>query len=858
MLGAAGWRSRWQAMHGRQFSSGAPQPVVHQLQRVRQMVEWVLERSWQRDLELAGQFGGGGQFLPCLIDHVLAGDTAAPGRRVRRGSTVKVARVTIDQSAAQLRWRVIGPFLAALALLVVLAIASATIFSAVRAYVGGESLWSKGQKDAVYHLANYARSHAAVDYERFRVALAIPVGDRQARLALQRPDPDLVAARDGFRRGGNHPDDIEGMIWMFRYLGRVSFMAEAIAIWAEADVQIAAFESLAGEIHEQVLSLQGDPAQMDELLRQLAQQNDRLTQLALRFSETLGDASRIAIKLVIVGSLLFGLTLGAGAVVLSLRPLRAQAQAERALRESEERLTRALDASGLALWDLDVNNSSVFLSESWSRLLGGASEVTRTTLAVLLELVPPDEHRAMRAELVRVLKDEAPSYRVEHRVRKLNGAWMWNLSEGRVVLRAPDGRALRLVGTNRDITERKDAEAARQALEAQLRESQKMEAIGTLAGGIAHDFNNILGSILGNVTLARDDIGALHPAQTRLVQIKRAAARARGLVQQILAFSRREPSELKPQPLGPLVLEAVGLLRSTLPAHVTLNTTVSASTMHVNADATQIEQVLINLCTNAWHALQGNPGHVGVGAEPVVFDAHEGLRLGGLPAGSYAHLWVSDDGCGMDPATQARIFDPFFTTKPVGQGTGLGLAVAHGIVATHRGAIAVQSDLGVGSTFHLYLPLIEVAAAASAPAPLSSGWGSLEPLPETGHGQHVLCIDDDEVMLVMVESLLRRQGYRVTCHRDPHAAIEQLRQAPQSFDLLLSDFNMPQCSGLEVARAAAQVRADLPVVIVSGYITEAMSAEMSRAGVRGVINKERTVEDLGDMLAAVLAAPKVT
>ena len=768
-------------------------------------------------------------------------------------------------SAARLQWLVIGPFLTVLTLMAVFAVASTTILSAVRAYVGAESMWSKGQKDAVYHLANYARSHALLDYERFRLALAVPLGDQQARTELQRAAPDLGAAREGFLQAGNHPDDIDGMIWLFRYLGRVSFMAKAIAIWAEGDIQIATLDTLAGRIHQQVLVESGAQAwidqaqinqtQMHELLQQLAQQNDRLTQLELRFSATLGDASRIAIQLVIVGSLLFGLTLGAGAVTLSLRPLRVQARAEQALRESEERLTRALDASDLALWDLDVDSSTIFLSESWSRLLGGSSEVTRTTPAALLDLVPPDERGAIQAEMARALKGEAPSYRVEHRVRKRNGTWMWNLSEGRVARRAPDGRAQRMVGTNRDITERKDADATRQALEDQLRESQKMEAIGTLAGGIAHDFNNILGAILGNVTLARDDIERSHPAQASLRQIKRAAARARGLVHQILAFSRHQPQELRLQALGPLVSEAVALLRSTLPAHVTLDTTLSALPMQVHADATQIEQVLINLCTNAWHALQGRAGRVGVGAEPVVLDADEALRLGGLPAGCYAHLWVSDDGCGMDRAMQARIFEPFFTTKPVGQGTGLGLAVAHGIAATHHGAITVQSDKGAGSTFHLYLPLTAATPGASVQAPVVSMWGALESLPETGQGQHVLCVDDDEVMLVMVERLLQRQGYRVSCHSDPRRALAALREAPQSFDLLLSDFNMPQCSGLELARAAAQVRVDLPVVITSGYITEALNAEMRQAGVRGVINKERTVEELGALVAAVLAAP---
>ena len=764
--------------------------------------------------------------------------------------------MTLARSSVKHQWRVIGPFFVVLSLMAVLAVASTAILSAVRAYVGAESLWSKGQKDAVYHLLNYARTHAEIDYELFREALAVPLGDQQARIELQRPTPDLAVARAGFLQGGNHPGDIAGMIWLFQHLGRVSFMAKAIEIWAEGDVQISALDNLAGRVHGRILVGQAAPAQMHDLLQELARQNDSLTQLELRFSATLGDASRIAVDLAIVGSLLFGLTLSAAAVTLSLRPLRAQALAERALRESEERLTRALDASDLALWDLDVDNGSVFLSESWSRLLGGGGSVTRTTLAALMALVPEDEHAAMQAELDRALKDEAASFRFEHRVRKLDGSWLWNLSEGRVVQRSADGRALRMIGTHRDITERKNAESARQTLEAQLRESQKMEAIGTLAGGIAHDFNNILGAILGNVTLAREDIDAAHPAQASLSQIKRAATRARALVQQILAFSRRQPHALTQQALGPLVVEAADLLRASLPAHVALDLRLSPLPMPVRADATQIEQVLINLCTNAWHALQGSAGRVSVGAEPLVLDALEAGRLGGLAAGRYARLSIEDDGCGMDAAMQARIFEPFFTTKPVGQGTGLGLAVAHGIALTHGGAISVQSEPGVGSTFHFYLPLAEAAPPAVGQAALPSNGETLDPLAQTPQGEHVLCVDDDEVMLLMVEQVLLRQGYRVTCHQDPDQALEALRLAPQSFDLLLSDYNMPRRSGLDLARAAAQISADLPVVIISGYITEALHAELLQAGVHGVIKKERTVEELGSLIATVLAMPK--
>ena len=745
----------------------------------------------------------------------------------------------MEQAGTRFQWLVIGPFLVVVALLVALGIASAQVLSAVRAYVGGESLWSKGQKDAVYHLVNYAHGRRAEDYQRFVDAIAVPLGDHIARIELERNNPDPSIARRGFIEGGNHPDDVDAMIWLFRTFRRAPYMADAIAIWAEADLQLAELTELGRQMHERTLAGDTTSAQAAALLERLAPLNERLTGLELRFSETMGEASRAAQRFVQLGTLGLALLLAAAAVLLSSGLLRRQSRAEQALRGSEERLQRALDASGLSLWDFDVDSGSVYLSESWSRWLGGPAEGTHTTFAALAERVPEDERPTLLAALVTALKDPHARYRVEHRVRTHHGEWLWNLSEGRVVQRDADGRALRMVGTNRDITPLKHAEASRRELEAQLRESQKMEAIGTLAAGIAHDFNNILGAILGNLALAREDTGAGHAALPSLEQINKSALRARSLVHQILAFGRRQPQALVTRPLRPLVDETLALLRSTLPAGVQLESALADAPLNVLADATQIQQVLMNLCTNAWHALQGQAGRVLVGLEPITLPAAELQLTSSLPAGAYAHLWVSDTGCGMDAATRARIFEPFFTTKPVGQGTGLGLSVVHGIVTAHGGAIGVDSAPGQGSTFHMVFPLVE----AQDPA-VPSGWGTLQPLDHQGEGRHVLYVDDDEVMGLLVERLLRRLGYRVTCHQDPREAVAAVRAQPHAFDLVVSDFNMPGFSGLDVALELARIRADLPVVISSGHVTEEQHAEMLRAGVRALIQKERTLEEL--------------
>ena len=398
-----------------------------------------------------------------------------------------------------------------------------------------------------------------------------------------------------------------------------------------------------------------------------------------------------------------------------------------------------------------------------------------------------------------------------------------------------------------DITDSRRAESKRQGLEAQLRETHKMQAIGTLAGGIAHDFNNILGAILGNLELARQDLGPAHPAQPRLAQIRQAGGRARSLVQQILAFSRRQPHDLVVQPLQPVIEETIALLRTTLPASVAIDLRLSEEPLWVNADATQIQQVLMNLCTNASFAMQQGAGRIEVGIEHLTLPERPAPSAVQGPPGDNAHLWVRDNGVGMDEATRARIFEPFFTTRGAAEGTGLGLSVVHGIVAEHGGAITVESRLGKGSVFHVVLPL-----AASAHEPQgATGRGASMP---RGEGQHVLYVDDDEMMEVMVQALLQNAGYRVSTCRDAQSAVARLREDPAAFDIVVTDYNMPRASGLEVALEARALRPGLPVIISSGYLSEELRAAAALAGVKHLLRKENTVEELCGLLRQVLGS----
>ena len=299
-----------------------------------------------------------------------------------------------------------------------------------------------------------------------------------------------------------------------------------------------------------------------------------------------------------------------------------------------------------------------------------------------------------------------------------------------------------------------------------------------------------------------------------------------------------------------MVEETLALLRATLPATVLLDEQLAEETLVVEADATQLQQVLMNLCTNAWHALPEGHGRIEVGLRALSDGEAATLDLQSLPPGPLVHLWVRDDGSGIDAATLPRIFDPFFTTKAAGRGTGLGLSVVHGIVRAHQGAIKVESEPGAGSTFHVYLPrqaLPEAEPAAKVDLPAAA----------QGHGQQLLYVDDDEVMVQLVQRLLERDGYRVLVSASARDALARVRDAPENFDLVVTDFNMPEMTGLDLARALAEVRPELPVIISSGYLTDHLRSEAKAAGVRALLRKENTLDKLPQLVGKVLAATAV-
>ncbi|MBY0408685.1 MAG: response regulator [Burkholderiaceae bacterium] len=410
----------------------------------------------------------------------------------------------------------------------------------------------------------------------------------------------------------------------------------------------------------------------------------------------------------------------------------------------------------------------------------------------------------------------------------------------------------------RDLTGRKKAEAHRTELEAQLRESHKMQAVGTMAGGIAHDFNNILGAILGNAELAKADSPPGSPVLESLVEIEKAGRRARDLVRQILTFSRNDPPQRTAVSLFEAAHDTERLLRVTLPPAIELHIRLPSGLPSVLADATQVEQALLNLCTNAVHAIGAERGSIYVEATAVRPDQRLSDRLG-LLSSDYVAVTVSDSGPGMDPTVIERIFEPFFTTKPVGQGTGLGLAVVHGVMRTHEGAVDVHSILGQGSRFTLYFPVAgadsknpsaittpvvaEKATTNEPQAQQAPAATEAQTAPVTKK-PHVMYVDDDEALVFLVQRLLRRRGYEVSAFTDPHQAKAALRAAPHSYDLLVTDYNMPGFCGVDLVREARLIRADLPVALASGYVTTEIEQAALAEGARALIHKPNDVEEL--------------
>jgi PAS domain S-box-containing protein len=441
-----------------------------------------------------------------------------------------------------------------------------------------------------------------------------------------------------------------------------------------------------------------------------------------------------------------------------------------------------------------------------------------------------------------------------HQHLTLAGEWtgelvQWTKAGKRVIidgswtLLSEPGAPKSVLSINTDITARKN-------LELQVRRAQRMESLGTLAGGVAHDFNNILAAILANVACASFGLEADHPTREFLTEIERASERATDLVRQILTFSRHQESRRQPVELATVVGEALKLLRSTLPPGIELRSMFAADLPHVLAEPTQVHQVVMNLGTNAVHAMAPGPGVLAVRAEPVVL---EGTMLAGmveLPAGRYARLIVEDTGSGMDETTLERIFDPFFTTKEPGKGTGLGLSVVHGIMKSSGGGISVRSAPGKGTSFTLYFPAL-AAPVVDAVAPTEPAEAAAAPA--SASSPRILCVDDEAAIVQVMTRLLELRGYAVSGFTEPARALRDFEANPQRYDAVVTDVLMPGLSGFDLARRLLSIRPGLPIVVTSGHIGPDEYALLTEIGVQEFVLKPTVIDDLHATLARVLS-----
>ena len=382
-----------------------------------------------------------------------------------------------------------------------------------------------------------------------------------------------------------------------------------------------------------------------------------------------------------------------------------------------------------------------------------------------------------------------------------------------------NGTIINYVSVSRDITD--DLE-----LKEKLRQAQKMEAIGTLAGGIAHDFNNILFPIFGFTQMIIDELPKNSPFQSMLNQILKAASRAKELVKQILTFSHRNERELKPIHIEPIYKETIKLLRATIPTSIDIQYKTETCDM-ILADSTEIHQILMNLCTNAYHAMKDTGGKIIFSIKNVEINDQNALKYA-IPKDKYVQISVQDNGHGMEKDVINHMFEPYFTTKEKGKGTGLGLAVVHGIVEAHKGYIHVESTPNVGTTFYIFFPII-----SSGVASIVHSQNNVSP----GGNEHILLVDDEEMIVKVVSSILTNLGYAVTSTTSSLDALEIFQKQPEQFDLVITDMTMPKLTGKKFAKAVLDIRPDIPVILCTGFNDSLTEEEAQTMGIRAYIMK---------------------
>jgi len=521
-------------------------------------------------------------------------------------------------------------------------------------------------------------------------------------------------------------------------------------------------------------------------------------------------------------------------VVMVFKDASAARAAQQALQASEERLRLALEGAELGAVDRDLRTGKSVWNDRLYAILGYSPDTPVTAEMVNVQTAAEDWEQMQRA-LQQAQEARAP-FRSEHRIVRANDkAVRWVATNGTFIY-DKEGRGIRFIGVVRDVTETR-------RLEAQVRQSQKLDALGTLAGGIAHDFNNILAVLRGNLSLIRSEVPVDHCIMPPVLDMEKACNRATALVRQILTFGSRHDRDRQVVQLADVVAEGMKLLRATLPAEIEIRTHYAAGLPAVLADPNQIQQVIANLGINACHAIGRHQGLIEIQLDALQVDRELASSSAELKEGRYVRLRFTDNGSGIPPDIMDRIFEPFFSTKAPNAGTGLGLSVVRGILKNHNAAISVYSEPGRGTRFHLYFPAAANVGAVPAAEQVE---------PKRGRGERILYLDDEESLVVLAKRLLERMGYQVTGFNDSAQALAAFKTAPGDFDLVLTDLSMPGMSGLEVSRRMLEIRPDIPVLLATGYVRNEDVEQARSIGIREVIWKPQTIGEMGDLLAQQL------
>jgi len=529
-----------------------------------------------------------------------------------------------------------------------------------------------------------------------------------------------------------------------------------------------------------------------------------------------------------------------GAIITSIDISYAK-RIEEDLHESEKQYRKLVETIPHGIQEIDTTGRVTFANSAIHGIFG--HENGELVGKCIFDLMASKRERMeMRHFLENLIRERPASIPYLYRCMTGDGRIIhiqsdWNYKKDK------DGNIIGFISIITDITKRLRAEEEKNRLEKQLRYAQKMEAIGTLAGGIAHDFNNILGSILLNAELAMDDLPEESQTAYSLQQIIKGSHRAKDLIEQILTFSRESEVEHRPIKIHEIVKDTLKMLRPMLPATITIQQEISNDTGTIMADPTQIQQLVLNLSSNSAHAMKDQGGILRVELGDIFLDEHPADPK--MVPGYFVKLAISDSGCGIPFEIRDRIFDPFFTTKKPGEGTGLGLSVVHGIVVHHNGMITFDSSLGKGTTFIVYLPIMEGAA------PCLPKSDSVVELKAKGN-ERILFVDDEEAVVDANRRILTRLGYEVTASTDSRNALSVFYSKPEEFDLVITDMTMPNMTGVELAGEMIKIRKDIPIILCTGYHQWISPEKSNEIGVREFVMKPFSRQEIAEVIRKVL------